>query len=174
MTLQELEKIKEDNEITYNDLLQCIEWKNRRSEIIERDNNKCRNCGKTKTGKIFSGTKVIYLKLDKEAIENGENVVASEPVHLEVHHKYYVLNREPWNYKNDALLTVCRECHEDIHSKTKIEVYDEKMVTKLEFGVCSRCSGKGNLTEYNHIQGGVCFKCGGSGINIPFKYNGKK
>ena len=29
---------------------------------------------------------------------------------------------------------------------------------------CDRCSGKGIIPVYYHIQNGMCFQCGGSGI----------
>lgn len=35
---------------------------------------------------------------------------------LEVHHLYYYYEKtEPWNYPDDALITVCWQCHELIH-----------------------------------------------------------
>ncbi len=32
---------------------------------------------------------------------------------LHVHHKFYVFGREPWEYENDELITLCWECHEE-------------------------------------------------------------
>lgn len=40
---------------------------------------------------------------------------------LEVHHKYYVQGLFPWDYSLDALITLCSNCHNLEHSKTKIE-----------------------------------------------------
>jgi cytochrome c553 len=31
---------------------------------------------------------------------------------LTVHHKYYLNEVEPWDYPDDALLTLCEDCHE--------------------------------------------------------------
>jgi hypothetical protein len=31
---------------------------------------------------------------------------------LVVHHRKYLSGREPWEYENNLLLTMCRECHE--------------------------------------------------------------
>lgn len=80
---------------TYNDLLEKEEWKNKRSRILERDYYCCRWCG--------------------------------ERENLQVHHKYYSKypNNEkvmPWNYPDDALVTLCRVCHKKAHNKT-IKVY---------------------------------------------------
>lgn len=80
---------------TYEDLLLRPEWKAKRDCILKRDNNKCQWCGKQ------------------------EN--------LQVHHKYYSkypnnVKVQPWNYPNDALITLCDECHQKAHKK-KIKVY---------------------------------------------------
>lgn len=36
---------------------------------------------------------------------------------LHVHHRYYVGNKDPWDYEEEALITLCEECHE-VESKT--------------------------------------------------------
>lgn len=33
---------------------------------------------------------------------------------LNVHHGYYVKGREPWEYRDETLWTLCEECHEEI------------------------------------------------------------
>lgn len=38
---------------------------------------------------------------------------------LHVHHLYYVKGKNPWDYPNDAFLTLCEECHNKIHKKSK-------------------------------------------------------
>lgn len=80
---------------TYEDLLLMSEWKTKRDCILKRDDYKCQWCGKQ------------------------EN--------LQVHHKYYSkypnnIKVQPWNYPNDALITLCDECHQKAHKK-KIKVY---------------------------------------------------
>lgn len=32
---------------------------------------------------------------------------------LHVHHRYYTANKKPWEYKNDAFVTLCKACHEE-------------------------------------------------------------
>jgi 5-methylcytosine-specific restriction endonuclease McrA len=39
---------------------------------------------------------------------------------LEVHHKVYVNNLAPWNYHIDDLITLCRNCHQEIHDNENI------------------------------------------------------
>jgi len=43
---------------------------------------------------------------------------------LHVHHKYYVVNKKPWEYPDTALITLCEECHSEVHNTTKIPVHD--------------------------------------------------
>lgn len=82
--------------LSYEDLLKTKEWSNKRLKILNRDNHKCVYCGKT--------------------------------YNLQVHHKYYSkypngLRVYPWNYPDDALITLCDECHKKVHNKKKIKTY---------------------------------------------------
>ena len=86
-------------EETYNDLLKRPEWQEKRLKILQRDEYRCKYCGST----------------DK----------------LCVHHKYYLQypNHEkvkPWNYPDDALITLCNKCHYKVHKRKPIKVYYKK------------------------------------------------
>jgi len=35
---------------------------------------------------------------------------------LHAHHRYYITGREPWDYPMDAYITLCKHCHDLIHS----------------------------------------------------------
>lgn len=48
---------------------------------------------------------------------------------LHVHHTYYVVNKKPWEYPDSALITLCEECHADLHNTTKVPVYDTELNT---------------------------------------------
>lgn len=80
--------------ITYLEMLLTERWRQKREQILERDSRKCRNCG------------------------NGQN--------LHVHHRQYHidaqtgLQREPWDYENKYLVTLCEKCHETGHKQYKI------------------------------------------------------
>lgn len=39
----------------------------------------------------------------------------SDSQELHVHHKHYMKGREPWEYENDQLAVLCRDCHEWSH-----------------------------------------------------------
>lgn len=41
---------------------------------------------------------------------------------LNVHHRYYLENREPWEYPMEALITLCGECHgEEVETRPSYE-----------------------------------------------------
>ena len=82
--------------ITYEQLLTRKEWKEKRAKIMARDNNCCRYC--------------------------------RSRLNLQVHHKYYLQypNHEkvlPWEYKDDALITLCDKCHKRWHEKHTVKTY---------------------------------------------------
>ena len=92
-------------ESKYDSLLKTNEWRNNRENILYRDGYKCRWCGS-----MFD---------------------------LNVHHKYYsaypngVLVK-PWDYPDDALITLCKDCHKKAHQNKKIKTYHRKYTTKFE------------------------------------------
>lgn len=85
-------------DITYLEMLLTERWRQKREEILDRDNHKCRNCG------------------------NSQN--------LEIHHRQYHrdnktgLKREPWDYDNKYLITICHQCHEAGHKQFNIPVFN--------------------------------------------------
>lgn len=89
------------------------------------------------------------------------------PLELHVHHKYYVLGRKPWEYPDEALITLCSDCHEKLHKSgiVDIPVYaidSNGRKIKMEYTPCIRCDGQGYLKEYLYYQGGICFRCNGA------------
>ena len=41
---------------------------------------------------------------------------------LNIHHKYYISGKKPWEYEDDALVTLCEDCHKKRHEQS-IPVY---------------------------------------------------
>lgn len=71
------------------------EWKKRRAEIIYLANSQCDDCHRCLIG--------------CERCVHHDDMVDS----LEVHHRYYVRGRKPWEYPDVAFLCLCRTCHEE-------------------------------------------------------------
>lgn len=86
-----------------------------------------------------------------------------------VHHTYYVKGQLPWIIKDEALQTLCSDCHRKLHSEHSIpvvEVKNNKIIeVSREFHSCNRCGGIGYFDIYKHVQNGVCFKCWGDSLN---------
>ena len=108
---------------------------------------------------------------DKSAIDANGNYLERPitPKALYVHHKYYVNGKNPWEYDNDALVTLCQDCHCNEHKSTHTPVYkdlyNKQLIAYAE--ICDRCGGSGYLPQYSHVEGGVCFKCNGEGVLLP-------
>lgn len=48
---------------------------------------------------------------------------------LNVHHSAYIYGREPWEYDNKYLVTLCHECHAKLHGKYVVkQTYGDAMV----------------------------------------------
>ena len=79
---------------SYREKLFDPKWQLKRKEIIVRDKHKCIICGK----------------------DNG----------LNVHHKQYHFSirlnryRDPWEYENKYLITLCVSCHKRGHAKFEV------------------------------------------------------
>lgn len=41
---------------------------------------------------------------------------------LHVHHKYYLDNHKPWEYNNDALVSLCEHCHQRMYTKPNTDI----------------------------------------------------
>jgi 5-methylcytosine-specific restriction endonuclease McrA len=80
---------------------------------------------------------------------------------LHVHHTYYIKSKFPWEYDNNALQTLCWECHENLHRNQTIPVYSDDKISGF-LTLCKRCHGAGQFPEFCHIQAGICFRCNGA------------
>lgn len=81
---------------------------------------------------------------------------------LHVHHKYYQKGLFPWEYPDEALITMCWQCHMELHSTQSVKAYDENGIEEGFLTPCNRCGGAGHFPQYSHVKNGICFRCGGS------------
>lgn len=82
--------------VNYGELLQRIEWKQKREQILHRDSFQCRNCK--------SGSRL--------------------QVHHKQYQRYKSSGKfkSPWNYENKYLITLCNDCHRTGHQQFKIPI----------------------------------------------------
>jgi len=160
-------------QIPYVELLQTREWYVKRIHILGRDNFFCKQCSAGETEYEQKG--LYFIKYEnmpspeewtitlKEGYKIRDYCVSGDskyPIYLHVHHKYYIEDKLPWDYPDDALITMCAKCHFEFHQKNKVKVYS-KIGKEIILTPCSRCCGAGIFPEFKHIIGGLCFKCSG-------------
>lgn len=151
--------------MTYKEKLQTEDWKIRRIMIIQKDKYACQICGKLGYDNCLN---IVGIKNGDEIKLFDEPLICpdEESLELNVHHKCYRKGREPWDYNDDELITLCPECHKKIHEVSTIPIINNSGVLISNASKCERCGGYGYLPKYSHIQSGVCFKCWGEGVNL--------
>ena len=175
--------LDESGRIPYETLLSTSEWQQFRSVIIERDNHTCTRCNQPETTKLHPDDNGYFRAPTQQEIDNvvqppefdlGGGIILKlkaptitgkkieNPIILHVHHLYYIFDHLPWQYNNNALVTVCHECHTEIHKTQKIPTYDDQeLEEELNLVTCDKCFGTGFLQQYNYFHDGICFKCMG-------------
>ena len=90
------------------------------------------------------------------------------PKALNVHHKYYVNGKNPWEYDDEALITLCQDCHclehKSTHTPVYRDLYNKQVLRYAE--ICDRCGGSGYLPQYHHRDNGICYLCHGEGVIV--------
>lgn len=180
ITFKELQqKFNGKSEIPYVELLKTFEWSEKREGIIKRDGNSCQECGKgpTSTYYNFENKTAQYIWYEKEQMiyatrPDGSKLEiesyipmtdSDKPYSLHVYHKFYILEKQPWEYEDMALISLCNWCHWKFHENNAVIVYKkvEDQLVDMGFRPCYRCHGAGVFPEYAHIEKGICFRCKG-------------
>lgn len=95
----------------YSEKYKTVQWQQKKCEILVRDNFTCQVCG-------FS---------------SNDDANSSKLLH--VHHRYYIKGKdEVWDYPNEALITLCEDCHAKEHSFDGKSIQDA-MQNALNSGV---------------------------------------
>jgi hypothetical protein len=129
---------------SYNDK----RWLSKREEILKRDNYTCQNelCKTFNPSKGFvqiinpengdlelhyynNNYRSIYTLTSYQRnltidIDFGSGYWIVMPV-LQVHHKRYIEGRELWDYNDNDLITLCKQCHTSLHLNEPIDFYNE-------------------------------------------------
>lgn len=174
---------KDDPYIPYGEYLRTKNWELKRLEILDRDKFRCQHCGGYDTeikrsddeNHIYYETIWSQVSIIEWTDLNGNKRISNlnppeekpdKDYKLNVHHKKYIINRLPWDYNNEDLITLCNHCHKTEHENHKIPVYYEDGEVILNYDDCEKCGGSGYLPQYYYYKDGVCFKCWGTGFNI--------
>lgn len=80
------------DQTAYQKILNRKEWQDKSHEIKTRDNLKCQAFNCTTPHSV-----------------------------LEVHHLDYFSNKDPWNYPDDMLITLCHDCHKKENNRYLLE-----------------------------------------------------
>ena len=90
-------------------------------------------------------------------------MICEKETHMHVHHKYYVKQQLPWDYPDEALITLCNWCHWKLHESERVPIFSlvDGMKINQNYTPCFRCNGAGVFPEYNHVEKGICFRCRG-------------
>lgn len=142
--------------LPYAELLELKEWKDKRQVILSRDKSTCQRCNRI----------TPWICSRENCCENplwGVCYPHSIRLGLEIHHKYYILGKLPWEYDDTALLSLCGDCHELSHGSIKYYLNETDTVGVTGLTRCWKCGGKGYLSEYKYYCCGRCFACGGTG-----------
>ena len=77
---------------------------------------------------------------------------------------FYDLEKLPWEYEDIALITLCDQCHSDVHDNDEFKIYTivNGELREILLKLCSRCKGSGFLPLYMHVENGICFRCRGA------------
>ncbi|BAY96885.1 hypothetical protein NIES37_08220 [Tolypothrix tenuis PCC 7101] len=130
---QIIEKCQQSNSIpTYEDLLLALEWRNKRDEILRRDNHSCVLCQQKEFLHIHH---TYYLKLTLPWNYPNESLITlCEKCHDKIHKQIKV-----------PVFEIVKGYYVDTNSQP-----------------CHRCNGTGRFPEFKHRDNGICYRCRGA------------
>jgi 5-methylcytosine-specific restriction endonuclease McrA len=88
--------------IRYGKSLRTKEWRDKRKQILARDNNRCQACGSIKNLQIH------HKQIHYDASTRGQKTPA---------------RKLPWKYPDNLMITLCRDCHNKGHQRKTLPKY---------------------------------------------------
>ena len=72
---------------------------------------------------------------------------------LHVHHKYYLPNADPWDYPNEALITLCENCHIIEEELKSCQGDFIRMLQKIGFlnAHFEQCATRGKMLDFKDV-----------------------
>jgi hypothetical protein len=84
--------------------------------------------GRTEYNKLLSSPQWIARRNEIVSVSNSRCELCDKSDNgIEVHHRYYVLNRLPWEYPDDCFMVLCSSCHSAYHKLKDVPVLTEKL-----------------------------------------------
>ena len=115
-TLDERARNYLDSKMTYAEKLRDSRWQEKRLLVMNRDGFRCRNCD------------------------------AKEGATLNVHHVYYLKGKAPWEYPDEALWTICEDCHKDFERMRREYEWAASFINPKRYSLfCVMASSLANL-----------------------------
>lgn len=67
----------------------------------------------------------LWFKKRQTILERDQHkcVLCGSEFNLQVHHTKYHSDKKAWEYPNSTLVTLCKECHQKVHSDKTNELY---------------------------------------------------
>ena len=126
-------KESKTKKISYHDLLLTLEWRERRQQIIKRDDQRCNNCK------------------NKELLE----------VHHYYYVRNWLPWQYP-DDALVTFCAKCHENYHKQNVVKVYKRLDANKFVEVNATPCKRCNGAGRFSIYKHIESGICFKCHGN------------
>lgn len=89
--------------MSYSRKLKDPRWQKKRLEVLQRADWKCEHCG--------CGDDAPIAEVNAHCENEKRQPVVGEYPTLEIHHKKYKRNCEPWEYDAEELQCLCKYCH---------------------------------------------------------------
>ena len=127
MKYSELINKHEEKNIPYFELLEVEEWKQKRKEHPKEEvfvNHVILN----------SGSLMPLLFTEHHTMTDRRIILPDltpNSIYINVHHKFYIHEKLPWEYEDADLITICNLCHIDIHRKKKIPIDNSCKVNSI-------------------------------------------
>jgi len=74
---------------------------------------------------------------------------------LTVHHKYYLSGKEPWEYEGECLITLCEDCHSEIHLHENIKSIQYKRSNDYGINLTDLCILEFRILQINKEHGNI-------------------
>lgn len=89
------------------------------------------------------------LKAENIRIRDGHKcrLCGGKGIQLDVHHIRYIAGREPWEYDDGDLVTLCHKCHEKLHKEQELLLWKRDYFRPGAYFYSKEFDGVGIVTQ---------------------------